>query len=181
MRSLLSSSRFRLALALCGLTLGAVRLASAATVTLDANSGGSCKITSGTATATGATINYTEQRTNGDGLFLWYAAGPVTVNSPNKLTATKRGSGSFTLTGLSPNTLYNVLLHGVSTGDGVSLTSAKYTAKAHFTTDATSGITQIIIDEETPDGPRFDLRGRAARPSSAAGWTGSQQGGAVSP
>ena len=180
MRSLLSSNKFRLALALCALSLGAARLASAATVTLDANSGGSCKITSGTASATGATINYTEQRTNGE-LFLWYAAGAVTVNSPNKLTATKRGSGSFTLTGLSPNTLYNVLLHGVSTSDGVSLTSAKYTAKAHFTTDATSGITQIIIDEETPDGPRFDLRGRAARPSNAAGWTGSQQGGAVSP
>jgi len=181
MRTLLSSRTFRASLVLCALTLASVRIASAATITLDANSGGSCKITGGSASATGATINFTEQRTNGDGLYLWYAAGAVTVNSPNKLTATTRGSGTFTLTGLSANTLYNVLLHGVSVGDGVSLTSAKYTAKAHFTTDAASGITRFVIDEESPDGPRFDLRGRPAQPSMPAGWTGSSKGGEIKP
>lgn len=180
MKHLLSSPLVRIALAACVAGLVAAKLASAATVTVDANSGGSCKITSGTATANAAAINFTEQRTNG-ALYLWYAAGTVTVNSPNKLTATKRGSGTFNLTGLTANTLYNVLLHGVDDAEGVSLTSTKYTAKAHFTTDAASGVSRIVIDEVRYEGPRFDLQGRAARPSGAAGWTGSSHGGNITP
>jgi len=180
MKTLLSSPLLRISLALIAITIAAATYASAATVTVDANSGGSCKITSGTATSTGATINYTEQRTNG-ALYLWYAAGAVTVNSPNKLTATKRGSGTFNIAGLTANTLYNVLLHGVDDAEGVSLTSTKYTAKAHFTTDAASGVSRIIIDEVRYEGPRFDLQGRAARPAGAAGWTGSSHGGTIAP
>lgn len=177
----LPSSKWRLAIALGAIALAAAKLASAASITVDANSGGSLKVTGGSATATGATINFSEQRTNGEGVYLWYAAGTVTVNSPNRLTASKRGSGTFNITGLKANTLYNVLLHGVSAGDGVSMTSSRYTAKAHFTTDAASGVSRIIIDEVRHEGPRFDLKGRASRPGGATGWTGSTRGGSISP
>lgn len=177
----LLTSNWRLALAAGAIALAAAKLASAATITIDANSGGSLKVSGGSATATSATINFTEQRTNGEGVYLWYAAGAVTVNSPNRLTASRRGSGTFNITGLKANTLYNVLLHGVSAGDGVSMTSARYTAKAHFTTDAASGVTRIIVDEVRYEGPKWDLKGRATRPGGPTGWTGSSQGGTIAP
>ncbi|MCB9495860.1 MAG: hypothetical protein H6686_03130 [Fibrobacteria bacterium] len=180
MSRLIRPSTLKLCLGLLAVGLVAAKYATAGTVTIDASSGSSCKITGGTVKATTASINFSETRTNGD-LFLWYEAGPVTVNSPNKLTATSRRTGTFNLTGLTANTLYNVLLHGVDLAEGVSLTSPKYTAKAHFTTDAASGVSRIIIDEEHVGAPRFDLRGRSTPLPQGAGWTGTTHGGTVTP
>jgi len=166
------------------LTLSGLALAAtlAATPVQDSNSGASCKITGGTVAQSTATINFTEEQTGGNLWIFWATgSGTATTSSPNKSnTPTKRRSGAFNLTGLTANTLYSILIHGEDAGQGVTLSTNKYFAKGHFTTDPSTAVSRITIDEVRYSGPRYNLQGRPVLQRGATGWSGSQLGGRIS-
>jgi len=160
----------------------ALAASMAAAPVQDSNSGASCKITGGTVGQTTATINFSEGKSNG-ALWIFWATGTGTAStsSPDKSkTPSKRGSGNFSLTGLKPGTLYSILIHGESAGDGVTLSTNKYFAKGHFTTDPSTAVSRITIDEVKYSGPRYNLQGRPVLQRGATGWNGSEAGGRIS-
>ena len=99
----------------------------------------------GTASATGsisATVSFTAPTNNGGAAIVSYTA----TTSPGGLTATltQSGSGTITVTGLSPNTSYTFTItanNGTLTSSASSASNSVTTSKTQITTAAISGIT----------------------------------------
>jgi hypothetical protein len=99
----------------------------------------------GTASATGsisATVSFTAPTNNGGAAIVSYTA----TSSPGGLTATltQSGSGTITVTGLSPNTSYTFTItanNGTLTSSASSASNSVTTSKTQITTAAISGIT----------------------------------------
>lgn len=147
----------RISTVLLAAALGSATMASAGTITVDATSGSSIKVTSATCTSTGATVSWTYNKTNGIWR-LYYGttdvAAPTTTGWASTASPTSK---TATLSGLTAGTRYYALLAGWE--GGVSSRAQSY-AHMSFTTD---GGTISILDRPASSvqpAPGYDAFGR---------------------
>ena len=117
------------------LALGLAFRAHAGTITVDATSGSSIKVTSSTCTSTGATVSWTYTKSNGTWKLYYGTTNVAAPTTTGWASTASPSSKTATISGLTAGTKYYALLAGWE--GGVSSKAQSY-AHMSFTTDGTA-------------------------------------------
>ena len=127
------------------IALGASATTRAGTVTVDATSGSSIKVSSATCTSTGATVAWTYSKSNGTWKLYYGTTNVAAPTTTGWASTASPSSKTATISGLTAGTKYYALLAGWE--GGVSSRAQSY-AHLSFTTDGKAD----GIRHETPYG-----------------------------
>jgi len=140
------------------IALGSAATTRAGTITVDATSGSSIKVSSATCTSTGATISWTYTKSNGTWKLYYGTTNVAAPTTTGWATTASPTTKTATITGLVAGTKYYALLAG---WEGGASSKAQSYAHMSFTTDGSAPSSILDRSLATPPGAQgYDAFGR---------------------